>query len=236
MSIEITKVKLVKDGKKLALGIKESGKVKADDEKTCHNPVHPDLKAAIQALAPHMAYLTHSEFKQKEDPKFIERFTISGYSIGGKEDNEGVVITGHKSVDHGTVVLNSPFVLFGAEPGARYINMDTLLGQIKVIEEEVKLYLNENKHGEENSEDEEDNQLGMFDDDGKPITHAQIAKPVKKVFGKEIPLADGDAMERVANDGEQPSKKTRKRKVVQSAETPSGTIEEPLGPGLDQPN
>jgi hypothetical protein len=223
-NIKILAVKLLKGGEKMELSLKESGTIQSDDSKNCKNPVHPDLAKAVQALAVHLAILTdYLDQKDSGNTEALEKFTVTGYSIGGKEDEEGIVITGMRKTKRGkSLSINSPFERIDLSPEARYILMDDLMQKVDKIETEVMAYLFEGKMlqpslfepGEETDEDQEG-------ENGKPakVTKMKIAKEKNQDdvnqeimdnlrAGKSV-YANPDAQARVANDGEdvQPTEK-----------------------------
>jgi hypothetical protein len=146
-NIKINSVKLERKGEKVIIGYRESAMVKSDDEKTCHDPVHPDFYDAIQKLRPHLAMRTSIiSAKQIADEKELEKYEVTGYSFGGKEGNEGVTITGMRKNDDGqSYTLNSPFTRIGSEEGKGYVLLGQLLTDIEGIEKEVGKYLFEGK-------------------------------------------------------------------------------------------
>lgn len=206
-NIKILKVKLIKGGEKLELGIKESGTVQANDYKECTNPVHPDLSKAVQALAVHLAILCDFiEPKQSSDTDEIEKFTVTGYSIGGKEGEEGVIITGMRKTKSGQKYsINSPFTRFDATEESRYILMNDLQSKLDTIEAEVREYLFNGKMQQPSLFN--GNSEGNGDEKEK-VTHMQVAEPLsdeeitfeklKNERGGNIPYADPEAMKRVA--------------------------------------
>lgn len=200
-NIKILRVKLIKGGEKLELGIKESGTIQADDTKECKNAVHPDLSTAVQSLAVHLAILCDFiDPKQSKDTDEIEKFTVTGYSIGGKEGEEGVTITGMRKTKTGQKYsINSPFTRFDASEESRYILMNDLQSKMDTIEDEVMKYLFEGKML----------QPDMFAaSKDENVTHAKIANPkTDEDRGEEIlnnlkagksVYANPEAMERVA--------------------------------------
>jgi hypothetical protein len=210
-NISIQKVKLIKGGEKLELDIKESGLVKSTDSKTCENPVHPDLSNAVQSLAVHLAILCDFiEPKQSKDTDELEKFTVTGYSIGGKEGEEGVTITGMRKTKTGQKFsINSPFTRFEASEEARYLLMNDLQSKIDTIEGEVKKYLFDGKQLQQSIE------FPDKPDDGR-VSHLQFAEPLsdeeKGLAKLDMSRDDGDgsgihvsgkanpeAMERVRN-------------------------------------
>lgn len=62
------------------------------------NLVHKDLEAALDALVPHLAFLC--EQKEADDKDYLEDLPeeihnvleVSGYSIGGSDEDEGVTL------------------------------------------------------------------------------------------------------------------------------------------------
>jgi hypothetical protein len=113
---------------------------------------HQDLKDSFQAMAVHLAllsdFLSPDQIKDinKYDPKLVEKFTVRGFSVGGNEGEEGVVIMGHKILRNGKALgLNTPFSRFDENPETRYTFMDDLQTCIKDAETEVLLYINGDK-------------------------------------------------------------------------------------------
>lgn len=220
-AIKILKVKLVKGGEKLELGLKESGTVQANDTKECQNPVHPDLSKAVQALAVHLAILTdYIDQKQSGETEELEKFTVTGYSIGGKEGEEGVTITGMRRTKSGQkFAINSPFARFEASEEARYILMNDLMLKISDIEEEVKKYLYEGKMLQPSLFEK------VEDDDDDEVTNLQFTNEETQQDRDDVTLqrlkgggsqyqANPEAMERVAaGDGDSDLIKSEKDKL-----------------------
>jgi hypothetical protein len=176
-NIEIKQVKLIKEGEKVEVVYKETGENKSTVDKTCEDPVHPDLKRVTASLDIHLAILTdYITEKQKDDRDTLDKFVITGYSIGGKEGLEGVTVTGYKkTIRGGTVTLNSPLTRFDGDPQTRYILMDDLQSKIDLVEKEVLAYLFEGKKGA-------DPQGSLFDEKelDEDVTHMQVAVPKSK--------------------------------------------------------
>jgi hypothetical protein len=166
--ISIIKVKLIKK-ESLDISYTESDSTEvAESHKT---PVHQDLKNALQALAPHLAciveYIGKTSILNKE---LVENFTVTGYSIGGDEDDRGVVITGYRTLKSGkTVTLNTPFTRFEELPETAYYFISDVREKIDAIETEVLAYLDGSKIGATQP------QL-PFPKENK-TTNAQIAEP-----------------------------------------------------------
>lgn len=199
-NIKILSVKLQKKGESVVIGYKESAMVKSDDEKTCHDPVHPDFYDAVQKLRPHLAMRT-SLIKQSQigDEKEMENYEITGYSIGGKEGQEGIIITGMRKNDDGQwYTLNSPFTRISSEEGKGYILLGQLMSDIEGIEGEVAEYLFKGKK----------KQPSLFNGEEKEkVTNIQVAEPMteQEKFNQKMQGGNGsdlyanpEAMKRVA--------------------------------------
>ena len=165
--------------------------------------IHPDLKKLFDSLKPIMARIYHLSFfrslletpdfkatkKQKDlaEEAFSEvmnKITITGVLLSGKDDNVGVVITGTFTADSNQkMAINSIRMKFSDE---RYGFEEEMEGIIGEIEREVYAFLFKNKkaqltlfdeHGEpygtqdfNGDEPEEENQQGLFDDEEYPET------------------------------------------------------------------
>lgn len=155
LSLMISKVKLVKK-EFLSIGYNRidtdgSTIVVNEDHKS---PIHPDLKAKFLALRVHLALLCdYISTKQLKDiaaynQELVENFTVTGISIGGKDDNEGIVLTGWKKTNNNKVViLNTPFARLEEVEETRYRYMDDLSCRIDELLKEVELYVG-GKRGE----------------------------------------------------------------------------------------
>lgn len=196
--ITIIKVKLIKEGEKLEVAFKETGALKSLVDKVCESRVHPDLKNAVDALAVHFAILSdYITVKRARDKEELEKFVMIGYSIGGKEEEEGITITGQRKTSYGKkLTLNTPFLLLESS-GETYSLIGDLNSKIKTIEDEVLKYLTEGKKAP-------DPQTSMFPPE--PVTNVKIDHPQE--------LYDGD--------GGKEKKINGKKKVPQSAATPNG--------------
>jgi hypothetical protein len=192
-NIEIRSAKLIKGGEKLEVFWKENGEDDATVDKTGNKPVHPDLKRAMGGFAPHLAVLTeYLTDKQTQEKETLEKFVITGYSIGGKEGEEGVTITGYRKTKRGgTVTLNSPFTRFDEAPESRYILMDDLQEKIDLAEKEVLAYLFEGKKGV----DPQGSLFGNEDLEEEAVTHMQVAGP------KTIEEEDKEVLDRLKGKG-----------------------------------
>ena len=155
--MELIKVRLhkTKKGNGLVLTYKRQDPGDDVDGSETHRAlIHQDCQAAIDALAIHLAILTfYVKTGEVQDiaapePELSEKFHVNGYSIGGDDDNPGIVISGHHNGPNNlAVILNSPFRKFDENPGTRYEFMDDLQARVRVIESEIESYLNGDKRG-----------------------------------------------------------------------------------------
>ncbi|MCD8093917.1 MAG: hypothetical protein LUF01_14275 [Bacteroides sp.] len=146
--MNITKAKITKDNTLVA-----SFKNENEDNVTIEgkNLVHKDLKAAFNALIPHLTFLC----EQKEaDGKvgldeltdgIYSTFDVSGYSIGGSDDDEGVTLVGKRFLKSKKVLnLIAPFTKFSNE-NEEYDHAFDLMQAIEACNYEVERYLTARK-------------------------------------------------------------------------------------------
>lgn len=189
---KITKMKLIKTGEKLEVGFEEGGdNPSIVPKKLFHNRCHPDLIRATKALAIHLAIITeYIPEKNAHKSDQLDRFIITGYSIGGKEGEEGVVITGYRKTKSGkTVTLNTPFMRFEEDDKTRYILMSELEERLAEIEKEVILYMTKAKKGEDpqaSLEFPEDDSTEEVKPKGGGVVRMHIDHPAGKGKGSEI--------------------------------------------------
>ncbi len=108
MEITIKKAKLTKTRTlEVAFGEyteTENGKLYTEVTKKCDGLCHLDLVNAFIDLVPHLKNIC--EFSE-DDLSYLK---VTGFSIGGSGDNEGVVLTGLKTLNSGKVLnICSPF-------------------------------------------------------------------------------------------------------------------------------
>lgn len=151
-NIDIKKAKLTGH-----LFIEATYKVKDLMEKTSKEitekndaPVHEDLSNAFKALHKHLPILCDYVKATKIKPEmfgqadhtfdWVVDFEVTGFSIGGSDEHEGVVLIGNKSLKSGKQVnLTSPFIKFNDEEEYRYCG--ELSSDIYGCIYEVKEYL-----------------------------------------------------------------------------------------------
>ena len=121
--------------------------------KKCSQIVHADLKKALDRLKIHMVAIC----EQKEADEVLENFdeydveTLSGYlvtgfSIGGSDENLGVTLIGQKLLASGHVLnLIAPFTKYEDEDGYQYAS--ELSADIEAACFEVEQYLFAEKWG-----------------------------------------------------------------------------------------
>ena len=143
--MNLTKVKIVK-GKFLHIEYTKDDKtVVVEDHKI---EVHQDMIGAFSGMRIHFAILAdYVKIKEvpnamKYDEGLVEAFRVTSYSIGGDDDDQGVTLTGVKTVPSGkTVTINTPFTRFNEAEESKYKHMDEVQEQIKTINSEVVKYL-----------------------------------------------------------------------------------------------
>jgi hypothetical protein len=246
--MEITKLRLVKlkNGNGLEMSYERPGpngdKIAVAGEN--HTAlIHNDLYNAIQAMNLHLAMMAfHVKETEVEDiampdlAKFKD-FSVGSYSISGKEEKRGIIISGTLRKAGKAHNFNTPFYRFEEPESGRYGYMDDLEAKLRVIETEVPLYLDGTKRGEPAQPE-----LGMPENKAK-VTKMHIAAPEGggKVTEEgnlasadnKHKYADKDAMDRVAELGTDGSdggskaqeKRTSRKRVQQTSENPSGIKE-----------
>lgn len=147
------------------------GSVTNEILKKCNTLVHDDLVAAFDRLKIHM--VKACDFKKSEliTDETIEDFDISqlsdyrikGFSIGGEDDNEGVVLIGFREFPSGKVLnIITPFIRYADEVDP-YDYAPQMADAINAAIYEVEQYLFNDKYAvkqleipfdEENDENE----------------------------------------------------------------------------------
>lgn len=147
-TINILKAKLVK-GETLEVSYTRKNDVDETEVKETHKvSVHQDLKNSFAAMAVHLALL--SEFispgeisdLDDADPSIVNDFEVRAFSLGGTDDDPGVVLTGHKVLSNKkTLGLNAPFTRFDDAPEIAYKFIDDLIEKIDAAKSEVQAYI-----------------------------------------------------------------------------------------------
>ena len=111
-------------------------------------PIHPDLESAFKKLVPHFALLTEEVSHgiaagtiEQNEPfhELLDKFTVTGFSLGGSGDSEGVVIIGNKELVTGKKVnFNSPFQTFYDDSSEAYPYTHELKQDVNAVIYEVE--------------------------------------------------------------------------------------------------
>lgn len=218
--IRLLKTKIVKKGESLTVEYSRQEKdgsttIISEEHKA---PVHQDLKNAFFGLHVHFAilsdYLTVKVIKdiRNYDSDLIEPFTVSGVHRGGAEDEEYIILTGHKLTASGkAVIINTPMLKLNDEEGNGYKHLDHLIERVEFCEKEVKAYL-AGKHAPEP-------QTSLDFPDDEPVTIAQIAPHVDLDSSMNSPEAIAAAIVAEANGK---GGKPKRTKVPQSSKHKDG--------------
>jgi len=133
-----------------------------DVSKKCNQIIHPDLKAAFDALIPFLITITEQPEEtlfnagnidsatifSEEDKLKIEKYVVTGYSKGGSDESAGITLIGQKILQTGKVLnLCSPFVQFEDESPDAYSYGNQLSSAIDICDHEIAEYLFEGKAG-----------------------------------------------------------------------------------------
>lgn len=149
--IEIKKAK-VKSGMFLAYEYSERT-LSAQNNVTMSSdaPIHPDLESAFKKSVPHFALLTEEVSQgiaagtiEQNEPfhELLDKFTVTGFSLGGSGDSEGVVIIGNKELVTGKKVnFNSPFQTFYDDSSEAYPYTHQLKQDVNAVIYEVEQYM-----------------------------------------------------------------------------------------------
>lgn len=122
--------------------------------KKCSQIVHADLRAALERLKLHLvviceqpeAELVNFESIHQFNVEQLENYIVTGYTIGGNDENAGVTIIGQKLLKSGQVLnLISPFIKF--EDTENYIFAGELSADVDACNFEVLEYLFGEKWG-----------------------------------------------------------------------------------------
>jgi hypothetical protein len=197
---KIIKAKLLQNDEKVIVFHKRTNKDGSHSiipgEETDYLP-HPDLIARFQDLRMHLALkCAYTNVKTSRNPKTLEEFHVTGFSIFGKNDN-GIIISGYRITEDGVVTLNAPRIWFESETSSYYF-LEGLRIELEALIKELLAFLDGTKKGEHKSEpssekdsdnndgDEEDDDDDDFGDDGppKPTKPSPTKKKSAKKTGK----------------------------------------------------
>ncbi|MBS4056545.1 MAG: hypothetical protein KGZ82_04420 [Bacteroidales bacterium] len=136
----------------------------------CTGLVHGDLLARFDRLKIHLVKICDMKKSETITAENIENFDLSilddyqvkGFSIGGDDEHEGVVLIGAREFESGKILnLVSPFTKF-SDGHAPYEFESDLYNDVQACVYEVELYL-EGKYLIK--------QLGLFDEEEQPVEH-----------------------------------------------------------------
>jgi hypothetical protein len=146
--MEIIKAKITKENTLEAVFKNENEDTVTIEGK---NIIHKDMRAAFDDLIPHLAFLCEQKEADKKEsldelPDTVSTtFEVSGYSIGGSDDNEGTTLTGKRFLKSKKVLnLNAPFTMFNNE-NEEYPFAFELQQAIEACNYEVNQYLTAKK-------------------------------------------------------------------------------------------
>lgn len=151
MELEITKVKLTKSGM-LEVNYKDED----NNEITLKgsNPVHKDLKDALNKLVPYLADLTEQKEAEKIDfkhicceknEKLLKNLMVTGVTISGGDTFEGCTLIGKRTLQT-SKVLNLIAPNTGFDPDQeQYEHCEDLRDAVNNVLYEAELYITEKK-------------------------------------------------------------------------------------------
>lgn len=144
--MEITKAKITKENTLVATYLDADKNTVTVEGK---NLVHGDLKAAFKALTGHMVILCElREAKEESAPHELNDLNtveVTGYSIGGTDEDEGVTLIGKRFLKSKKVLnLITPFTKFANE-NEEYPYSYELMDAINLCGYEVEQYLTAKK-------------------------------------------------------------------------------------------
>ncbi|KAF0190418.1 MAG: hypothetical protein FD166_3811 [Bacteroidetes bacterium] len=145
------------------------GSVTNEILKKCNTLVHDDLLAAFDRLKIHM--VKACDFKKSElitpesieslDLSLLSDYHIKGFSIGGDDESEGVVLIGSREFSSGKVLnIITPFIRYAEEVDPYEFSAE-LADAVNAAVYEVEQYLFEDKYAIKQLEipfDEEEHQ------------------------------------------------------------------------------
>lgn len=199
--------------------------LKVPTSRMCPWPVHQDLTDAWTALSIHWLILTGyaaaSAVTDISDvpAELIEGVHVKGFSFGGEDKAEGIILSGHRILKNKkAVIVNTPFTRFEEKDDSRYQWMDDLINCLDTLRSEVVAYMNGTKRGENPQQElpfsepvtkakiAEEDKGGVFKKEvlnGASETWVDSGKdiPSERTVASKVAAADPDAMKRVAAMG-----------------------------------
>ena len=162
MELKITKAKVTAENQLLADYEKHSNEGVEKDEVATRfgGKVHEDLLTAFEDLRIHLASKCeegeYSDFVDNLDK--LDNFKVTGISLSGDTEHEGVVITGQKRLSTNEVlVLNTPYIKLNPD-NTNYNHVKELDFAIKAVLSEVSQHILDGKKAPSN-------QLSIFNEE-----------------------------------------------------------------------
>lgn len=174
--------------------------------KKCNMIVHEDFIKALEGLKVHFALLCDlrevnnfpvdfgDEIEKFDHETYLEKIKITGISLGGEDENAGVVIIGQKELSGGGVLnIITPFTRFDSD----YNYCNPLESAVNNVIYEVEQYLFEQKWGVKQLElpfddfAEEDEPFGTFED----VAPVPVEKEKKKRGGRKKKVEESEVLE-----------------------------------------
>ncbi len=160
--LRITKAKVTSEEKLLVEfeDLYPEGADKDETSKKFGGKVHQDLLTAMEDLRIHLASKCEegSYNDYMDNMELLDIFKVTGISLSGEADHEGVVITGQKRLSSNEVlVLNTPYIKLNPEH-ANYPHVNELDFAIKNVLSEVSQHVLNGKKAPSN-------QLSMFSEE-----------------------------------------------------------------------
>lgn len=151
MELEITKVKLAKNG---VLEVNYTDEDNNDVTLKGSNPVHKDLKDALAKLVPYLMDLTEQKEAESYDwkhpnceknQKLLNKLTVTGVTLSGGDTYEGCVLVGKRTLMTNKVLnLIAPNTGFDSEQ-EQYSRCEDLRDAVNEVLYEAELYILEKK-------------------------------------------------------------------------------------------
>lgn len=155
--ITITKGKLLKGDK---IEVDYTKKDSSDSKPAKCSEEHSDpptkgFRDAFGSLAVHAALigefipLTSISDINEPDPEVIKDFNVSGFTVVGEDDDEGVILTAQKTLKTGKIVgFNTPTIRFNDASDNAYPHLDELATCVTECKTQLRKYLN-GEHAED---------------------------------------------------------------------------------------
>lgn len=142
MKTEIKKVKITSQQTLDVVLIEHvENDVQNENSKKCGNLVHEDMRLAFKALSGHLALLCDTreavdlDLNDDEHAAKVDKLFVTGFSIGGSDDAEGVTLIGGKKLANGKVLnLVAPFQKYEDD---EYPYAEALFNDVRLCLDEV---------------------------------------------------------------------------------------------------